>query len=171
MQYCLAHLIQEIRFLAVQKSKNLSRWGRELSEWLKNLFDTPHRRAQLTHGGFKQSMERLKAGFLKQVRRPLDHKLAAKLIRRFKGNSAADYFRFLTKPGIEPTNNGTERQIRPVVIDRRITQGTRGDAGMCWCERIWAALAICKKRNQNVFDFIHESVMAHWSNKKYPSLT
>ena len=104
------------------------------------------------------------------MRGPPDHKLAKKLARRFDGEAAEHYFRFLTEPKVEPTNNGTERQIRPVVIDRRITQGTRGDAGMRWCERIWTAIATCKKQNRNVFDFIHKSVVAHWSNKKYPPL-
>lgn len=81
-------------------------------------------------------MERIKAGFLKLMRRLADHTLAKKLAKRFNGDAAADYFRFLTEPDVEPTNNGTERQIRPVVTDRRITQGTRGQAGMCWYERI-----------------------------------
>lgn len=115
-------------------------------------------------------MERIKTGFLQTMRRPPDHPLSKKLARRFQGDSAQDYFRFLAEPSVEPTNNGTERQIRPVVIDRRITQGTRGQAGMRWCERIWTTIATCKKQQQNVFDFIHESVIAHWSNKKYPSL-
>jgi transposase len=53
-----------------------------------------------------------------------------KLARRFEGEHAEDYFRFLTDPGIKPTNNGTEQEIRYTVIDRRITQGTRGHAGM-----------------------------------------
>ncbi|RLG30883.1 hypothetical protein DRN98_07000, partial [Methanosarcinales archaeon] len=64
-------------------------------------------------------MERIKAGFLKRMRRPPDHKLAKTLARRFKGNGADNYFRFLSEPKLEPTNNETERQIRPVVIDRR----------------------------------------------------
>jgi transposase len=170
MQYCLAHLIREIRFLAEQTVQKLSRWGHELLKWLKKLFDTLHRRKKLTPQGFIRSMEHLKAGFLQKMRRPPDHTLAKKLARRFEGVAAQDYFRFLAEPGMEPTNNGTERQIRPVVIDRRITQGTRGQAGMRWCERIWTTLATCKKQNRNVFDFIHQSVMAHWSNKKYPSL-
>jgi hypothetical protein len=95
-----------------------------------------------------------------------------KVLRRGKNAAAAakDYFRFLTEPGLEPTNNRAERQIRPVVIDRRITQGTRGQRGMRWCERIWTTLATCKKQNRNVLDFIHESLIAHWSNKEYPSL-
>ena len=104
------------------------------------------------------------------MRRPPDHKLAKKLAKRFKGKAAENYFRFLTEPEVEPTNNGTERQIRPVVIDRRITQGTRGEAGMRWCERIWTTIATCKKQQRNVFDFIHESIIAHWSNKNYPLL-
>ena len=170
MQYCMAHLIRDICFLAEHKVKNISRWANKLLEWLKKLFDTLHRRDKLTEKGFMRSMEKIKSGFLKIVRRPPDHKLAKKLARRFKGESAEDYFRFLTEPNVEPTNNATERQIRPVVIDRKITQGTRGQNGMRWCERIWTTIASCKKQQRNVFDFIHESVIAHWSNKKYPSL-
>jgi hypothetical protein len=41
---------------------------------------------------------------------------------------------------------------------------------MRWCERIWTTIATCKKQQRNVLDFIHETVIAHWSNKKYPSL-
>ena len=170
MQYCMSHLIRDIRFLAEHNVKKLSRWGSELLEWLKKLFDTLHRRDKLTAKGYLCSMEKIKAGFLSRMRRPPDHKLAEKLARRFKGKAAENYFRFLSEPEVEPTNNGTERQIRPVVIDRRITQGTRGQAGMRWCERIWTTIATCKKQQRNVFDFIHESVIAHWSNKKYPSL-
>lgn len=170
MQYCMAHLIRDIRFLAEYKVKKLSRWAKELLEWLKKLFKTLHNRDKLTVKGHIHSMKKIKEGFLIKVRRPPDHKLARKLARRFKGKAAEDYFRFFTEPNVEPTNNGTERQIRPVVIDRRITQGTRGDIGMRWCERIWTVTATCKKQTRNIFDFTHESVIAHWSNKKYPSL-
>ncbi len=170
VQYCMAHLIRDVRFLAEHSVPALSRWGTKLLAWLKKLFDTLHRRDALTPPGWLRSMARLKTGFLKQMRRPPNHKLAQKLAKRFKGNAATDYFRFLTEPAVEPTNNGTERQIRTVVIDRRITQGTRGQAGMRWCERIWTTIATCKKQRQNVLDFIHESIIAHWSNIKYPSL-
>ena len=168
VQYCMAHLIREIRFLAEHVVKKLARWGNFLLEWLKKLFRTLHRRNKLTAKGFFRSMEQIKYGFLRLVRRPPDHRLAKKLARRFRGKAAEDYFRFLTEPKLEPTNNGTERQIRPVVIDRRITQGTRGYAGMRWCERIWTALATCKKQNRNVFKFIHHTLVAHWTNTCYP---
>jgi transposase len=171
VQYCMAHLIREIRFLAEHSIKKLSRWGHHLLEWLKKLFKTLHRRDKLTARGFRRSIIQIKKGFLSRMRRPPNHPLAKKLARRFRGKAAEDYFRFFTESGIEPTNNGTERQIRPVVIDRRITQGTRGQAGMRWCERIWTILATCKKRERNVFEFIHKSVIAHWSRQKHPSLS
>jgi len=170
VQYCMAHLIREIRFLAEHHVKKLSRWANELLEWLKKLFDTLHRCDKLTAKGFVRSMDKIKEGFLSRIRRPPDHKLAKKLARRFKGKAAEDYFRFLTEPDVEPTNNATEQRIRPVVIDRRITQGTRGQAGMRWCERIWTVLATCKKQQLNVFEFIHKSVIANWNRQTYPLL-
>ena len=166
----MAHLIREIRFLAEHSIKKLSRWGNFLLDWLKKLFRTLHGRNRYTPGGFALAMERIKEGFLSRIRRPPDHALAKKLARRFRGKAAEDYFRFLTEPKLEPTNNGTERQIRPVVIDRRITQGTRGDVGMRWCERIWTILATCKKQHRNVFKFIHHALLAHWTNTCFPEL-
>jgi len=170
VQYCMAHLIREILFIAEHPAKSLSNWANQLLKWLKKLFDTLHRSDSFTDECFAKKMRQIKKGFLGQMRQTPEHKLAKKLARRFEGGHAENYFRFLTDPGIEPTNNGTEREIRHTVIDRRITQGTRGDAGMRWCERIWTTVATCKKQQRNVFDFIHESVLAHWSNKKYPSL-
>jgi len=168
VQYCMAHLIREVRFLAEHSIKKLSRWGNELLDWLKKLFDTLHRSDQMTSKGFARRMKQIKQGFLSRMRRPPNHRLAKKLSKRFRGKSAETYFRFLTEPCVEPTNNASERQIRHTVIDRRITQGTRGQAGMRWCERIWTTIATCKKQKQNVFDFIHQSLLAHWTNKNYP---
>ena len=168
MQYCMAHLIRDICFLAEHSIKKLSRWGHCLLEWLKKLFKTLHCRDKLTAKGFIRSLGRIKEGFLSRMRRPSEHTLTKKLARRFKGIAAEDYFRFTTEPGVEPTNNNTERRIRPVVIDRRITQGTRGDAGMRWCERIWTILATCKKQDRNIFDFIRHTLFAYWTNKCYP---
>lgn len=168
VQHCMAHLIREIRFLAEHPARSLARWGNRLLDWLKELFKTLHRSDTFTTKGFSQKMKQIQQGFLRRIRRPPDHALCKNLSRRFKGKAAEDYFRFLTDPNVEPTNNGTEREIRHTVIDRRITQGTRGQAGMRWCERIWTTIATCKKQHRNVFEFIHNSLIAHWTHKNYP---
>ena len=122
----------------------------------------------MTPVGFSRQMKAIKDGFLKRIRRPPNHNLAKTLAKRFKGKAAENYFRFLPDPEVEPTNNGTEREILHAVLDRRITQGTRGVKGMRWCERIWTVIATCKKQNRNIFEFIQLAVLANWTNNSPP---
>lgn len=170
VQYCMAHLVREVRFLAEHSHASLSKWGQDLLVWLKKLFDTLHRRDALTAIGFKRSMNRIRLTFLAVMRNPVDHKASKRLARRFKQDQANYYFTFLTEPDVEPTNNGTEREIRQVVIDRHITQGTRSTNGQEWWERIWTILATCRKQNRSAYQYIYQALIAHWTNQSSPSL-
>ena len=76
----------------------------------------------------------------------------------------------MTTPGIGPTNNLAEQAIRFVVIDRRITQGTRSEKGRRWCERIWTVIATCAQQGRAVIQFLLGSVQAHLSGALPPSL-
>ena len=80
------------------------------------------------------------------------------------------YFRFLTTPGIEPTNNLAEQAIRFVVIDRRITQGTRSQRGDRWCERIWTVMATCGQQGRSVFAYLESAVTAWFHGAESPTL-
>ena len=87
-----------------------------------------------------------------------------------------NYFRFLFADGVEPTNNHHEQQIRHCVIDRRrptgvcARQGTRGDVGQRYHERMWTAIATCKQQNRNFFSFLLASISAQLRNQHAPSL-
>lgn len=170
VQFCMAHLIREIKFLAKFPVKAVAIWGNKLLRFIKYIFNTIHNAQKLTEKEFADDMKAIKRWFLTEIRRPPNHKLAKNISRRFEGLAAENYFRFLTEADVEPTNNGSEREIRHIVIDRKITQGTRGDSGIRWCERIWSTIATCKKQNRDVFEFLHQSVLAHWNNKQLPSL-
>ena len=57
-----------------------------------------------------------------------------------------------------PTRDRTGRRVdRHVVIDRRITQGTRSEAGQRYNERMWTAIATCKKQKKSFFEFLLKS--------------
>ena len=71
---------------------------------------------------------------------------------------------------VEPTNNHSEQQIRQCVIDRRVTQGTRREAGMRYHERMWSMIATCKKQNRSVFSFLQESITAKLAGQPAPNL-
>ena len=91
------------------------------------------------------------------------------MAERFRKHADA-YFRFITTPGVEPTNNLAEQALRFVVIQRRITQGTRGAAGRAWCERIWTAAATCRQQGRSAFDFLCRALHAHLAGQPAPSL-
>ena len=81
-----------------------------------------------------------------------------------------DYFRFMFASGVEPTNNHTEQQVRHCVIDRRITQGTRSEAGQRYHERMWTAIATCSKQERSFFTFLHDSLVAQLTGMESPTL-
>ena len=91
------------------------------------------------------------------------------LAKRFEAHGES-YFRFLTTPGMEPTNNLAEQAIRFVVIDRLITQGTRSEAGNRWCERIWTVIATCTQQGRPVFAYLEAVVGAWFDGTEAPSL-
>jgi len=170
VQFCWAHLIRDIRFLAEQTDKSLAGWGEKLLRWIRKPFDTWHRAEQMTEAGFARSMDRIRRGFLQAVRRPPMRGEARTLADRFRGQEADNYFRFLTMAGIEPTNNQTEQAIRHLVIDRHITQGTRGKRGQRWCERVWTVIATCRQQGRRVFEFFCDALNAHFQQEAAPSL-
>lgn len=171
VQFCLARLIRDIRFLAEHPNRPVARWGKKLLEWMRKLFHTLHRREPLTAKGFARSMDRIRRRFLKAARRPPPHSEAPPLADRFRDKAiAAAYFTFLTDPNVEPTNNRTERALRFIVIDRRITQGTRGERGRRWCERAWTVLATCAQRGRSAFAFLGQAIDAHFNQQSAPSL-
>jgi len=170
VQFCLAHLIRDVKFLLTLPGREDQAYGQWLREALRQLFAVIHRREQMTAAGFQQALEAARKQVLRAgTTRVPDTKHARNLATRFRKHGAA-YFRFVTTPGIEPTNNLAEQAIRFVVIDRRITQGTRSEKGRRWCERIWTVTATCAQQGRVAFQFLLDSVQAHLSGASPPSL-
>jgi transposase len=118
---------------------------------------------------WSRTADQAKRAVLKVARRPPARSEAQNIGERFRRHSE-HYFRFLETPGIEPTNNAIEQRFRFVVIDRRITQGTRGETGRRWCERIWTVLATCARQGRSAFDFLYDSIVAYFTKQPFPSL-
>lgn len=183
-QYCWAHLIRDIRFLLKHPDPATQEWAEQLLERSRRLFSAWHRRDEMTAEGLRRSMLTHRDRFLRLVRDPPGSRDAGNVAARFRvvdywveGTDEAgqydqsqDYFRFLFAAGLEPTNNHTEQQIRQCVIDRKITQGTRSEAGQRYLERVWTAIATCKKQGRRFFSFLCESIAAKLQNRPAPSL-
>ncbi|MFV1963328.1 MAG: IS66 family transposase, partial [Acidimicrobiia bacterium] len=170
VQFCIAHLIRDVKFLLTLPDRRTQNYGKRLRDAIRRMFEVIHRRDELKPAMFARRLAAARDVVIaKATKHVPPSKKAKNMAKRFLERGQA-YFEFITTPNVEPTNNLAEQAIRFVVIDRRITQGTRGESGRRWCERIWTTLATCDRTGREVLDFLHQTLLAHWHGFAPPSL-
>lgn len=170
VQFCLAHFLRDVRFLVEHPNPKNRAYGRRVLDRLRALFAVIHKRELYSKAGFQIALEN--AGddlWAEVVWRVPNTAEANNLAKRFEKHGES-YLRFITTPGIEPTNNLAEQAIRFVVIDRKVTQGTRSTTGQRWLERIWTVMATCAQTGCSVFTFLHDSLAAYFAGTPTPKL-
>jgi transposase len=169
VQFCLAHLIREVKFLLTVSDRVTRSYAQRLLDALRKLFHIIHRRDQMTPAQFSRALEKARQDVLKVGRAAPPRREAQNLAERFRKHGAA-YFQFITTPGMEPTNNLAEQAIRFVVIDRRITQGTRSETGRQWNERIWTTIATLTQQGRSILAYLRDALHATLNSRPVPSL-
>lgn len=170
VQFCLAHLIRDVKYLTTLPSKVTQNYGYRVLEKLKALFKVIHRRDRYSsEHNFQRALERARGNLLKKALQGPPGTKAQNIVNRFRKHGDA-YFTFITTPGIEPTNNIAEQAIRFVVMDRAVTQGTRSIKGQEWSERIWTVMATTSQQGRSAFNFLVQAVNAWMSGSSPPSL-
>ena len=170
LQFCLAHFIRDVKFLVGHPVSRNRAYGRRVREKVRALFAVIHHREEMDPAQFAGELE--DAGeelWAEAVWRVPPTSEAQNLANRFRKHGES-YIRFITTPGIEPTNNLAEQAIRFVVIDRHVTQGSRSEAGQRWLERIWTTIATCTQQGRPIFEFLHKSVISFFRGQSGPSL-
>ena len=76
---------------------------------------------------------------------------------------------YLYHEGVEPTNNLAERDLRPSVIQRKLSYGTQSDAGSAFIERILTVAVTFKKQSKNLFEYLTSCFRAHSRDGPVPS--
>ena len=121
-QTCLAHLARDVAY-AVEASDDPVPWRLQL--WLQRVFALAGRVTDLaaaTLSAKRRSLDRQLGAILATSSRcDLSRDLQAKISR-----ARDQLLVFLAYPGkVEPTNNGSERLLRPAVVQRKVTNGYR----------------------------------------------
>jgi len=169
LQFCWAHLIRDVKFLETLSDRATQRFGERLLAKIKALFRVWHRRETMPTAAWQRAAERARRDVRRTALRPPCRSEAQNIAQRFRQH-AEQYFTFLNTPGVEPTNNAMERGFRQQVIDRKVTQGTRGPNGRRWCERIWTTLATCAQQGRSAYQFLELSIAAHFEGRPQPTL-
>ena len=87
--------------------------------------------------------------------RTYTHSEVFKFVKSICRNHKDDLFRFVEHPEIEPTNNLAERGIRPVVVIRKISGGSRSDKGAETTCRLLSVLQTAKLQSRDYIGFMN----------------
>ena len=182
VQFCLAHLIRELKFLSEHPNVMVQAYGQALLRPIRRLFAVIHRREELSPAQFQEALEKERRAIVRAatqtqylspvewIRRSLpEYRLIETMADRFR-RYGEQYFTFITTPGVDPTNNSAEQAIRFVVQDRHVTQGTRGENGQRYCERMWTVVGTYALQGRPVFQYLVDAVTAFFEGKPAPSL-
>jgi transposase len=173
LQWCWAHLKRDFQALIDHPDGQVKRLGYDLMRPTKELFRLWARCRDGTLE--RQEFVRL----MQPVRQQIDGLL---LRGAFSGNKKLQgmcgplYARrewlwtFVDVEGVEPTNNASERALRPAVIWRKLSFGTQSASGSRFVETILTVVETCHRRQRNSFEYITAAVQAHFAGQKAPSL-
>jgi hypothetical protein len=165
-QSCLAHIKtkakeieQELALLrasaadpkAVRFCKNVQGWVHEACQAHHQLLAKPWRAKAA------QAQERrLKKQLCKLCCKPLSYPRAEKFRQRLMGPEQELLFTCFHHPGVPPTNNQAERSLRPVVIMRKVIQGTRSEKGLENHSVLRSLFETAKRQDKQAHRFLYD---------------
>ena len=173
LQYCWAHLQRDFQALIDHPDHQVKRLGHDLMRPTKELFRlwARCRDGTITRRGFERLMQ------------PIRQEIDGHLLRGvFSGNAKLQgmcrplydqrerLWTFLEVERVEPTNNASERALRPAVIWRKLSFGTQSAGGSRFVETILTVVETCHRQRRNSFEYITAAVQGHFAGQHPPSL-
>ena len=173
VQFCFAHLIRELKFLAEHPNPVMQIYAQPILRAVRRMFHLIHEQMEKPAADFQSKLEWQKKRIIALTTdtTPLSpiawyveeaYPEVFNMAQRFRKHGES-YFTFITTPEIGPTNNSSEQALRFVVMDRRATQGTRSHKGRAFCERIWTVTGTCRIQKRSIFRYLCQAVTA-WAN-------
>jgi len=77
---------------------------------------------------------------------------------------------FARVEGVEPTNNASERALRPAVLWRKGSFGADSESGSRFAERLLTVVATCRQQGRRLLDFLVAAGEATLQDVAAPSL-
>jgi transposase len=170
-QKCLAHLLRELKDSATRRPQLAGHeFFKKCKRLIKEMLKLKTRRGQLQARQYEHRVSLLENRLSKlgQQRWNDDDadRIAARL-RKYGGQLTT----FLHKENVDGTNNAAERALRPAVVMRKISGGSRSAEGA----RAWSILAsvmrTAQQQGRDVVATIQELLKAEWSGKQATLLT
>jgi transposase len=169
LQTCLAHLKRDFQNCFEHIDPDISRYGEKMLAIINSLFMAWHTYQADPSPANHEALRRWGETLEREARIAPDKGKPKSIAKRFE-KTPGSYTRFINIPGLEPTNNASERAIRPLVVQRAVTQGTRGERGRLALERVWTVFGTCQARGRSFIDFFKRCMAARAAGQKPPSI-
>ena len=165
-QLCWAHLKRDFQKIA-ERPGYPGEIGRALLKCYKKIFSFwKQGYHQLEYEKKQRRLIRLKNHLLRWLNNGKDcqHSKTAKTCENLIALFPSLWL-FFEKEGVPPTNNHAERQLRPLVISKKLTFGTQSERGSRYIERVFSTISTCKQQGTHVLEFINQAVNAYFRNE------
>jgi transposase len=152
-QICHSHQARDLTFAAEADTGNERSWALALRHVFGRAIRLHHEWEQITPATFARRRTLIENATDRLVfERYLTPKTeAARLQQRYRAHRDSLYV-FLERDDVEPTNNSSERDLRPSVIHRKVIGGFRSAWGAEASAIRTSILATARKQGQNLFD-------------------
>jgi transposase len=162
-QRCLTHLIREVKDLAKEDASFADcPLSRRLLNWCTDTLRLKKRWEELDNARYEMKASRLEDRLDAMVRMEQTHPEAKRLSKRLVRHRS-ELTRFLWEEKLDGTNNAAERALRPAVVMRKITGGSRSEAGA----EAWAKLASlvrsADQRKLGVLEATKKLIVEYWT--------
>ena len=164
-QRCWVHLARDLKTL-VEKNPDLP----ELAEWVDTVMDVYHRAKETTEKEYTDHQRScLKVDFERELLKVCKPHVGTKnavqrVLAERMTNFIGELFAFVSCPEIPSENNAAERAIRPAVVARKISGGSRSPRGSKTCSVLRTLFETWALQGRNTIDTCREMISA--SNRK-----
>ena len=163
-QRCLTHLLREVKelgeadatFADCPLSRKLSRWCKEALRLKKRWNELGNASYEMKASRLEDRLDQLVAGA------PPDHADAKRLCKRLLRHRR-ELTRFLWEEKLDGSNNAAERALRPAVVMRKITGGSRSHAGAQAWMKLASLVRSADQRGLGVYDATQKLILEYWA--------
>ena len=149
LQLCWSHILEDSREL----KHSFGSEGKYVHENLKRIFALAK---GLNHRATPEQVEQLKAEILQLTWRHYKHTTIRRFVNNLAHRDLEDLFRFTTDPEIDPTNSISERELRHLVMIRRISHGSRTTRGATVTAQLTSIIQTLRYQKINVLQGLQD---------------
>ena len=170
-QKCLAHLLRELRDTIVkQPHLKTHAFFRRCKRLTQDMLRLKSRREKLTKKTYQRQVAQVEKRLSDLAGETWDDADANRLTKRLKKHEKS-LTTFLHKPEVDGTNNAAERALRPAVVMRKITGGSRGKKSARAWSIIASVIRTAEQQGRDVIETIKTLLRAEWDGKNIALLT